>query len=78
MAETIAILKTVKSGTDALWEFAKLVNRYRALPERVYDLEENLHACQITLKRWKAKWGVEERQPGIALPVLFWHLADRR
>ncbi|WPG98746.1 Hypothetical protein R9X50_00154000 [Acrodontium crateriforme] len=71
MAEAIATIQTVKWATDTLWEFYRLLGRYNGLPGRVLDLESNLHACEMTLRRWKTKWGVENRQPDIYYEVLF-------
>lgn len=49
--------------TNVLWDFARLVGRYRGMPDRLYDLAENLEACELTLEMWRRKWGVIARQP---------------
>lgn len=73
MAEAIAILGAIRSMTSVLLEFADLVDRYRRLPERIQDLRENLRACEVTLRRWKHKWGVEDRQPS-KFPTLLYDI----
>lgn len=61
MAEVVTILSAISTSQQVLWQFSQLIGRYRGLPERILDLEENLHACNLTLQVWKARWGVEER-----------------
>lgn len=63
MAEAIVILGAIRNMTSTLLEFADLVDRYKRLPDRIYDLQENLHACELTLRSWKNKWGVTDRHP---------------
>ena len=69
MADAITILGAIRSSQQVLWDFFRLIQRHRRLPERVADLALNLDACQGALSVWKKKWGIAEYQTG-AFPLL--------
>ena len=65
MAEAITILGATRSSQQVLWDFSQLIRRYRHLPGRVLDLEENLNCCQVALSVWRRQWDVADHHPGI-------------
>ena len=67
MADALAILGAISASQQLLWDFSQLVRRYRHLPGRVQDLEENLNCCQVALRIWKRQWDVADHHPGTHL-----------
>lgn len=64
MAEAITILGAIRTSQQVLWDFSQLIRRYRHLPGRVQDLEQNLNSCQVALRIWKRQWDVFDHHPG--------------
>ncbi|OCK86165.1 hypothetical protein K432DRAFT_412816 [Lepidopterella palustris CBS 459.81] len=71
MAEVFPILSAISTASNLLFSFANQIKKYRQVSDRLFDLQENLDACEITLESWRRKYDVQERRSIVYMHVFF-------
>lgn len=74
MAEITAILPVVSAVTQAvniIYSIAKVVQKYRAISNHLFDIYIDLHASRLILSRWLEDWGVTEGTTNVYYECFF-------
>ncbi|KAF2252521.1 hypothetical protein BU26DRAFT_258061 [Trematosphaeria pertusa] len=71
MAEVLGIISGLYGTGQALGKFAKELQNWQLLSERLFDITEGLHVAELTLAHWQHKYDIQERRHPIYTEVLF-------
>lgn len=73
MAEIVSIASGIVAVGRTLDIFARQIQQWRDISDRLLDLNQGLTVCKHVFERWQNKWEINERQPNVYLRALFGH-----
>ena len=64
MAEVLAILAFMKTGSDVLYLLFRIVDNFRNMPIQIIDVQTQVWEVEALLKDWREEYGVAHKQRG--------------